>query len=216
MRKRTMAGVAALVVLAGGVGGWAGSRSGDEPAALTTEEMCDLLREVDPGPALGSGNLRDRAGAVVVLGEVADRAPDDLRGALAVLAAQADAEPLLADFPTLEPGDDDYGLAYQAAYQLSFDSQVTVAGGLVERYAVDTCGMEASGLFDIDAVRDSDLRGADIPVLTQEQLEQLRVSFDGADFSEFELEPFEIPPVEFNEDFGEFQLDLPEMRPPDL
>lgn len=174
-----------------------------------------MITEIEPGTAFAGGSASALASATAEIADLRGRASGDVGEAIDVVA-QRRCLPAGARPPGLEQGDDGYAEAFQAAYALRFDSQLAVAAALIERYGVDECGLEASGLFDIGAVRASDLGGAEIPVLSQEELDGLRAEFDPAEFSEFELQPFEVPEVTFDEDFGEFTLDPPEFPQPDL
>lgn len=206
------AGATAAVLLL-----WAGPCTRDAPReAVSKDDLCEVITEIEPGTAFAGGSASALASATAEIADLRGRASGDVGEAIDVVAQRADAFPQVLDLPGLEQGDDGYAEAFQAAYALRFDSQLAVAAALIERYGVDECGLEASGLFDIDAVRASDLGGAEIPVLSQEELDGLRVEFDPAEFSEFELQPFEVPEVTFDEDFGEFTLDPPEFPQPDL
>jgi hypothetical protein len=194
----------------------AGACSGGGDDELTSDELCTELREIDPGRSFTADDAVTFASAARQVAEIAGRAPEEVADAMAVIATKVDENPAVRELPDLEQADDAYAEAFQATYALRFDAEINVAAGLLERYAVDECGVEPSGNFDIDAIRDSDLAAADIPVLTQQELEALRVEFTPADLRGFELRPFEIPDVEFNEDLSEFRLDDPDIPRPQL
>lgn len=184
-----------------------GACSHDEDTApLTKKEFCAELRKIDPGPSFAGDDSTAMAEAAIRIEAIVERSPKAARSAMRAIAKQARKHPDLRKLPDLDQGDDEYGAAYQSAYALRFDQKVGVAAALLERYGVDGCGMEASGLFDIQAVRDSDLTAASLPILTQADLEELRVEFEPADLKGYELKPFEIPEVEFEEGLDEFQL----------
>jgi hypothetical protein len=190
------------------------SDDADEP--LTAEELCTELRAIDPGRSFAGSDAVVFASAARQVADLAGQAPEEVADAMAVIASKVDENPAVRELPDLEQADEAYSEAFQATYALRFDAEINVAAGLLERYGVDECGLEASGNFDIDAIRDSDLAAADIPVLTQQELEALRVEFTPADLRGFELRPFEIPDVEFDEDLSEFQLDDPDIPRPQL
>jgi hypothetical protein len=212
--KRTVRSTAlgALLVLAIG----ASACSDDGAEELTSEELCTALGDIDPGNSFAGDDATTFAGAARRVAELADRAPEEVSSAMAVIAAKVDENPAVRDLPDLEQADDGYADAFQASYALRFDAEVAVAAALLERYGVDECGLEPSGRFDIEAIRDSDLAAAEIPPLTQQELEALRIEFTPADLRGFELRPFEIPDVQFDQDLSEFRLEEPEIPRPQL
>lgn len=190
----------------------------DDPAEedLTPEELCAELREIDPGRSFAGASAERLAAAAVRVSDLEDRVPRSVAGAVSAITTEIDEDPTVLALPRLEQGDEGYTQAYQAAYALRFDGEITVAAALLERYGVDECDMEPSGAFDIDAVRDRDLDPAAVPVLTQDEIEALRVEFSPSDVEGFELEPFEIPEVEFDDDLDGFELEVPEIPRPEL
>jgi hypothetical protein len=203
VRRRATVAAAAACLAATALGACSNSKDA-EP--LTQEQLCAELRTIDPGPSFAGDDAVALAEATNRINAIADRSPKATRAAMNAIAAAADKHPELRKLPDLEQGDEDYGTAYQSAYAFRFDRKVGVAAALLERYGVDECGLEPSGLFNIKAVRDSDLTAAAIPVLTQKDLEELRIEFEPADLEGHELKPFEIPPVQFERDLDEFKL----------
>jgi hypothetical protein len=203
MRRRTSAVVVSACLAASLLGACS---HGESSQPLTKKEFCAELRKIDPGPSFAGDNSTAVAKAAVRIKATAPRSPKAARSAMKAIAAEVDKHPDLVKLPKLKQGDKDYGQAFQAAYALRFNQRVAVAAALLERYGVDECAMAPSGLFDIEAVRDSDLTAAALPVLTQEDLEELRVEFEPSDLEGYELKPFEIPDVEFKQDLEEFQL----------
>lgn len=211
-RRRRAGAFAATACLAATILGACSNREDAKP--LTKEQLCVELRKVDPGPSFAGDDAVALAEATNRISAIADRSPKATRAAMEVIAKAAKEHPELADLPDLEQGDEAYGAAYQSAYAFRFDQHVGVAAALLERYGVDECAMEPSGLFNIDAVRDSDLTAAAIPALTQKDLDELQVEFEPADLEGHELQPFEIPDVEFKEDLEQFKLEPKEKQIP--
>lgn len=203
VRRRAAAAATAVCLATTILGACSG---GEDAEPLTKKELCTELRKIDPGPSFAGDDAVALAKATSRIQALAERSPKATRAAMKAIAAAAHKQPDLAKLPDLKQGDEAYGAAYQSAYAFRFDKKVGVAAALLERYGVDECGMEPSGLFNIEAVRDSDLTAAAIPVLTQKDLEELRVEFEPADLEGHELKPFEIPPVEFKKDLDEFKL----------
>lgn len=212
---RAGVGVAVVVGVAL-VGGLVRGCSDDDVGRITDEQLCTELREIDPGRSFAGEGVERLAAAAVRLHDLEGRVPRAVAGAVSAIATEVDEAPAVLDLPRLDQGDDGYTEAYQAAYALRFDSEVAVAAALLERYGIDECGLEPSGAFDIEAVRDRDLDPADVPVLTQEDLDALRVEFSPTELDGFALEPFEIPEVEFDDDLDGFELEVPEIPQPDL
>ncbi|HEU5151626.1 MAG TPA: hypothetical protein VFU19_14085 [Iamia sp.] len=211
------AGVGVAVVLAVVLtGAFLRGCADDDGGAVSEDDLCEALVEIDPGRAFGGGSAERLAASAVRVYDLQDRVPEEVAGAVSAITNEIDEDPTVLDLPRLEQGDEGYTEAYQAAYALRFNSEVAVAAALLERYAVDECGMAPSGAFDLEAVRASDLDAAAVPVLSQDEIDALRIEFTPADVEGFELKPFEIPQVSFDDDIEGFELEVPEIPQPDL
>jgi hypothetical protein len=218
-RGKTVAGLG--VALLAGMSLWIirGAPTEEPTEPLAEAAFCERLEELDVVRSLAGEDKTAKARAIVGLSELARRAPDEVRVALAILDREVAERPGLevAAEPSSDPGPDAWATLWRALYRLEYDEDFLAAATQVEKYAVERCGMEPSGVFDIDVPFQDltpapELDFADVPLQPEldlsardaqrELLVQLpppEVSFDLEGMREREqLQIFEPPPVEFD------------------
>jgi hypothetical protein len=218
-RGKTVAGLG--VALLAGMSLWLirGAPAEEPTEPLAEDAFCERLEELDVVRSLAGEDATAKARAIVGLSELARRAPDEVRVALAILDREVAERPGLevAAEPSSDPGPDAWATLWRALYRLEYDEDFLAAATQVEKYAVERCDMEPSGVFDIDVPFQDlapapELDFADVPLQPEldlsardaqrELLVQLpppEITFDLEGMREREqLQIFEPPPVEFD------------------
>jgi|GEM_PF-5513530 hypothetical protein len=196
------AAAAAAIIGVVTLGGLERSPSGP----LSDEGMCQELLQLEVGYALSGEDEVLQVLAVSLLADIGDRAPQDVRPAVVAIAGLAAEEPAVAEVSRRDLDDPSTkAAAFQATYRLRFSQLYREAAARVERFAVERCGMEASGRFDLDVgweldeslYIELDLEGFEAPT----------VEFDEAQFEPYELPEFDPPTVQIDpSDFEQFKL----------
>jgi hypothetical protein len=150
-RTRTAGGLALAAVA--GFGFWI-ARGVPDPVdhkPLDAETFCEQLVDMDVVSALAGDHPPAKARAIVALVALADRAPEEVRVPLAIIRREAAERPGLEEAVEADPEDGEaWATTWRALYRIQFDADFVAAATRVEKYAVEQCSMEPSGVFDLD------------------------------------------------------------------
>lgn len=208
MRRRWARWAGASAAAAGVLGGLVLGGAFDQlpSGPMTDGDLCRALEGVDVAGALAGDNEVAQAQVVSLLADIGERAPEDVRPAVEAIAELAAGEPVVGEVADRDPDDPAVSVAAsQLAYRLQFSQLYRDAAARIERFAVERCGATPSGRFDLDVPWtlddtpriDLDLEGFDPP----------QPEIDAALYEPFELPEVAPPTVEIRpSDPKRFQL----------